>query len=95
MNLCNSVAMMDDCTANVKTDGEAAEKVFKERSNAVRREKVALNNTDVKVVVANCIQLAASELKKNCTFKFCGCLNLLTRASTHSPRSPRQCVLGL
>ena len=48
-------------------------------------EKAGLKNKDVKAVVTNYMELAASELKKNGTFKFGGCLNLKLKKKHATP----------
>merc|ERR1719439_534203 len=48
-------------------------------------EKAGLKNKDVKAVVTNYLELAASELKKNGTFKFGGCLNLKLKKKPATP----------
>ena len=39
-------------------------------------EKAGLKTKDVKAVISTCVEVAATELKKNGKFKFAGCLNL-------------------
>merc|ERR1712170_65509 len=48
-------------------------------------EKTSLKNKDVKAVVTSYMELAASELKKNGTFKFGGCLNLKLKKKPATP----------
>merc|ERR1719183_430938 len=48
-------------------------------------EKSGLKNKDVKAVVTNYMELAASELKKNGAFKFGGCLNLKLKKKPATP----------
>merc|ERR1712134_192498 len=48
-------------------------------------EKSGLKNKDVKVVVTNYMELAASELKKNGSFKIGGCLNLKLKKKPARP----------
>merc|ERR1712107_349661 len=48
-------------------------------------EKSGLKSKDVKAVVTNYVELAASELKKNGSFKFGGCLNLKLKKKPARP----------
>merc|ERR550537_2187806 len=52
---------------------------------SVLAEKSGLKNKDVKAVVANYMELVASELKKNGKFKFGGCLNLKLKKKPATP----------
>merc|ERR1711976_207938 len=48
-------------------------------------EKSGLKAKDVKAVITNYVELAASELKKNGTFKIGGCLNLKLKKKPARP----------
>merc|ERR1712107_570381 len=48
-------------------------------------EKSGLKSKDVKAVITNYVELAASELKKNGTFKIGGCLNLKLKKKPARP----------
>ena len=50
-------------------------------------EKIGTKSKDVKAVISNYMELAASELKKNGAFKIGGCLNLKFKTKPARPAS--------